>query len=62
MKRSELILKLVDLYNDIPADASPYHVVDMLIGKAERLGLYPCEIEHLSGIGDLMTPKGWEEE
>ena len=41
MKRTELIDNLTKLYKSIPKDASPYHIVDILIGKAERMGMKP---------------------
>jgi len=41
MKRTELIENLTKLYKSIPKDASPYHIVDILIGKAERMGMKP---------------------
>lgn len=41
MKRSDLIKELMDLYNSIPEEASSYHIVDILIGRAERLGMLP---------------------
>jgi len=45
MKKSELILELVKLYEDIPDNASSYHICDMLIGRAIRLGMLPPERE-----------------
>lgn len=41
MKRSDMIQKLAALYEDIPRKASSYHIVDILLRKAERLGMLP---------------------
>ena len=39
MKRTELIAELVKFYDTIPDEASSYHIVDMLISRAEGLGM-----------------------
>lgn len=36
IKRHNLICQLCELYNTIPADASVYHVCDILLGYIER--------------------------
>lgn len=41
MKRSDLINSLVKILETMPEGASNYHIVDILIGKAERLGMLP---------------------
>jgi hypothetical protein len=45
IKQSEVIQKLAKLYDSIPEGASSYHICDMLMYKAERLGLITKE-EH----------------
>jgi len=39
MKRSEIIVELVKLYDSFPREASSYHKIDMLLRKAKRLGV-----------------------
>ena len=46
MKRKDLIEDLVNILNTMPEGASNYHIVDMLIGRAERLGMLPPATEY----------------
>jgi hypothetical protein len=39
IKQSEVIQKLAKLFDSIPEEASSYHVCDMLMYKAEKMGL-----------------------
>lgn len=41
MKRSYLIQQLAKLYDSIPEEASSYHICDMLIYKAQKMGMLP---------------------
>ena len=41
MKREDFIQKLAELYDSIPEQASSYHICDILIGKAESMGMLP---------------------
>lgn len=41
MKRSDMIKELEYLYRTIPDPASSWHIADMLLGRAERLGMQP---------------------
>lgn len=45
MKKSELIIELAKLYDDIPENASSYHICDILISRAVRLGMLPPKRE-----------------
>jgi len=45
IKKSEVIEKLAELYESIPKQASSYHICDMIMYRAERLGLITKE-EH----------------
>lgn len=52
MKREDFITKLAELYDSIPDHASSYHICDVLIYKAERMGMLPPPDEnttHFSG-------------
>ncbi|HLD91572.1 MAG TPA: hypothetical protein VI911_11295 [Patescibacteria group bacterium] len=73
MKRSYLITQLADLYESIPKGASAYHICDMLIYKAEKLGMLspsnvPFSINPVveeDGCGNQTRLKdlvGWEDE
>ena len=69
MKRSEVLQRLatlLDTTENITAPNSSYYDADELAEEIlqfiEKIGMYPCKVESLPGIGDLMTPKGWEEE
>jgi len=39
IKQSDVIQKLAKLYDSIPEEASSYHICDMLMYKAEKMGL-----------------------
>jgi hypothetical protein len=38
MTREELIEKLIPIYKTIPDGATPYHIIDIILGAAERRG------------------------
>jgi len=41
MKRSKMIDELLSFERTIPKEASDYHRIDMLLSRAERLGMQP---------------------
>lgn len=45
IKQSEVIQKLAELYDSIPKQASNYHICDMLMYRAEKMGIVVKE-EH----------------
>lgn len=68
MKRSKMIEKLVKIYQSRPKGCGDYHIVDILLGAAEREGMLPptstycyltdnCGTKHPIGKGNV-----WEEE
>lgn len=67
MKRSELITKLIPLFESIPKNASSYHVIDMILYKAEKLGMCPPIKEGVGSIkqdgeGLYIELWSWDEE
>jgi hypothetical protein len=50
MKRTELVRELVALYDVIPGNASSYHICDMLLRRAERLGMNYTVLEHFDSF------------
>jgi hypothetical protein len=45
MKRDQFIQELARFLSTFPKGASDYHICDMLISKAERMGMAPPEVE-----------------
>lgn len=41
MTREQMIQELLKIYNSIPREASGYHIIDILLGAAERRGMNP---------------------
>lgn len=72
MKRTEMIEILTELMRSIPSYASAEHKVDIILGKAERLGMLPpvtvmksdpVNKDYLNEIiSDMDMKCAWEEE
>ena len=63
MKRSDLINKLIKIYESKPKNCSSYHIIDVLLRKAEREGMLPpLAIHEISNFGSVAFDNVWEEE
>ncbi len=68
MKRSELISQLAAFLDTFPEGCSNYHICDMLIRRAEKLGMMPPEVSGYvvyneeEGLSGHVIVNVWEEE
>lgn len=47
MKRSEMIEKLIRIYETAPKGFSAYHICDILLGAVEREGMLPPKLDNV---------------